>query len=108
MKKEIKILGAIGNTARQNRDNMRVLDRGGADVRIEISHRQGSSVSREETRKQIEIIGQMEGYEIANRVYQKKKSCPTIRTFQGGGLEPKVIKRWTDILALNRQRKKDT
>lgn len=28
-KKEIIILGAIGNTARQNRDNMRVLNRGG-------------------------------------------------------------------------------
>lgn len=26
---EIIILGAIGNTPRQNRDNMRVLDRGG-------------------------------------------------------------------------------
>lgn len=30
MKKEIKILGAIGNTARQNRDNMRVLHGGGS------------------------------------------------------------------------------
>ena len=107
MKKEIKILGAIGNTARQNRDNMRVLDRG-ADVRIEKSYRERSSVSSEETRKQIEIIGQMEGYEIANRVYQKKKSCPTIRTFQGGGLEPKVIKRWKDILESNRRRNQDT
>lgn len=29
MKKEIKILGAIGNTARQNRDNMRILHGGG-------------------------------------------------------------------------------
>lgn len=28
-KKEIIILGAIGNTARQNRDDMRVLDRRG-------------------------------------------------------------------------------
>lgn len=28
MAKEIIILGAIGNTARQNRDNMRVLDGG--------------------------------------------------------------------------------
>jgi len=29
MAKEIIILGAIGNTERQNRDNMRVLDGGG-------------------------------------------------------------------------------
>jgi len=29
LKKEIKILGAIGNTARQNRDNMRILHGGG-------------------------------------------------------------------------------
>lgn len=27
--KQIIVLGSIGNTARQNRDNMRVLDRGG-------------------------------------------------------------------------------
>jgi len=27
--KEIKIVGSIGNTARQNRDNMRILNRGG-------------------------------------------------------------------------------
>jgi hypothetical protein len=29
MKKEIIVLGAIGNTARQNRDNMRILGGGG-------------------------------------------------------------------------------
>lgn len=37
------------------------------------------------------------GYELYNRVYDKKKSAPTIRTFQGGGLQPKVIKRETQI-----------
>lgn len=57
MKKEILILGSIGNTARQNRDNMRVLNRGGADVRIEISHRQGSSIDCENVEKEIVVLG---------------------------------------------------
>lgn len=48
MKKQILILGSIGNTARQNRDNMRVLDSGGATVRIEESHRQRPSIDSEE------------------------------------------------------------
>ena len=38
------------------------------------------------------VLGVMEGaYEMANRVYDKQGLAPTIRTFQGGGLEPKII-----------------
>lgn len=55
--KEIMILGAIGNTARQNRDNMRVLSRGGADVRIEKSHSFGSSIGCENVEKEIVVLG---------------------------------------------------
>lgn len=37
-------------------------------------------------------IGHLQGkYELANRVYSVRGLCPTIRTFQGGGLEPKVV-----------------
>ena len=36
----------------------------------------------------------MPGYEIANRIYDVNFLAPTIRTFQGGGLEPKVIVKW--------------
>ena len=44
----------------------------------------------------IVVLGQMvdpngEGYEMANRVYDKDGISPTIRTYQGGGLEPKVM-----------------
>lgn len=54
--KEIIILGAIGNTARQNRDNMRVLSRG-ADVRIEKSHSFGSSIGCQKIGKKIVVVG---------------------------------------------------
>jgi DNA (cytosine-5)-methyltransferase 1 len=37
-------------------------------------------------------VAQIEGkFEIANRVYHPDGLCPTIRTMQGGGLEPKII-----------------
>lgn len=37
-------------------------------------------------------IGQLEGaFEMANRVYSPDGLCPTIRTMQGGGLEPKIV-----------------
>ena len=37
-------------------------------------------------------IGQLEGaFEMANRFYYPDGLCPTIRTMQGGGLEPKII-----------------
>lgn len=39
----------------------------------------------------IKVIGTMPGYELANRVYDKNGVSPTIRTFQGGGLEPKIM-----------------
>lgn len=41
---------------------------------------------------EVKVIGQLEGgYDMANRVYDKTGLSPTIRTFQGGGLEPKII-----------------
>lgn len=41
---------------------------------------------------EVKVIGQLEGgYDMANRVYDKNGLSPTIRTFQGGGLEPKII-----------------
>lgn len=37
-------------------------------------------------------IAQLEGgFEMANRVYSPDGLCPTIRTMQGGGLEPKIV-----------------
>lgn len=42
------------------------------------------------------VIGEMNNadgtFESANRVYDRKSSCPTIPTCGGGGLQPKVIK----------------
>lgn len=42
---------------------------------------------------EIEVIGLLDegGYELANRVYSQDGISPTIRTFQGGGLEPKFV-----------------
>lgn len=34
-------------------------------------------------------------HESANRVYDRKGCCPTVNTCGGGGLEPKVIRKWT-------------
>ncbi|MFQ9515374.1 MAG: DNA cytosine methyltransferase [Eubacterium sp.] len=39
----------------------------------------------------VKVIGNLGGYDMANRVYDKYGLSPTIRTFQGGGLEPKII-----------------
>lgn len=40
----------------------------------------------------VKVIGQLDGgYNMANRVYDKAGLSPTIRTFQGGNLEPKII-----------------
>ena len=40
MDKKVIVMGAIGNTDRQNRDNMRVLNRGGVASHLKhISHR---------------------------------------------------------------------
>lgn len=37
-------------------------------------------------------VAQIEGkFEMANRVYSPDGLCPTIRTMQGGGLEPKIL-----------------
>ena len=38
--KQIKVVGAIGNTARQNRDDMRVLARGGVCITSKLIYRQ--------------------------------------------------------------------
>ena len=42
----------------------------------------------------VKVLALMPGYEIANRIYDVNFLAPTIRTFQGGGLEPKVIVKW--------------
>lgn len=51
--------------------------------------------------KRANVIGQMDNtkdhtFESANRIYDKKCSCPTIPTCGGGGIQPKVIKKWSE------------
>lgn len=42
--------------------------------------------------KTVKVIGQMsETFEMQGRVYDKDGLCPAIRTFQGGGLQPKIV-----------------
>jgi DNA (cytosine-5)-methyltransferase 1 len=41
--------------------------------------------------EQTRVIGCMPGYEVANRVYDTDYLAPTIRCYQGGGLQPKFI-----------------
>lgn len=52
-----------------------------------------------EKKNKLIMIGKMDNtkdhtHESANRVYGSKGLCPTIVTCGGGGLQPKVIKRW--------------
>lgn len=56
---------------------------------------------RLEKSKRANVIGQMDNtkdhtFESANRIYDKKCSCPTIPTCGGGGIQPKVIKKWSE------------
>lgn len=49
--------------------------------------------------KRARVIGQMDNsqdntFESANRIYDKRYCCPTIPTCGGGGLQPKVIRKW--------------
>lgn len=42
--------------------------------------------------KTVKVMGQMnETFEMQGRVYDKSGLCPAIRTFQGGGLQPKIV-----------------
>jgi hypothetical protein len=59
MQKEIIIKGAIGNTDRQNRDNMRILG-GGCCVHAEKPHRQRPSVG---TQKDTKIAGKVNSHQ---------------------------------------------
>ena len=48
--------------------------------------------------KKIRIVGMMDNkvdntLESANRVYDKAYCCPTVNTCQGGGRQPKVIRK---------------
>lgn len=44
-------------------------------------------------------------FESANRVYDRHKAAPTIPTCGGGGIEPKVIKKWKS--ELDKQQNRD-
>lgn len=46
--------------------------------------------------KEILILGRIKqpGFDLRKRVYARNGMCPTIYTQQGGGCEPKVIKKW--------------
>ena len=59
--------------------------------------------------KQIVVIGEMDNsdgtFESANRVYDKKSIAPTIPTCGGGGIQPKVIRNFGEVVKANRRRK---
>lgn len=60
MQKEIIILGGIGNTERQNRDDKRVLSGGGYNLHSEIPHSNRQAVSIEKNPK---IAGNFSGHQ---------------------------------------------
>ena len=74
MKKEIIIKGAIGNTPRQNRDNMRVLG-GGYHLHAEKPHRQGSSSYPKKKKK---IAGEISNHQWGV-VHYKDGISPTMQ-----------------------------
>lgn len=55
-------------------------------------YKEGKTVgTREGINAVVEEIGHLPGFEMANRVYDKEGVAPSLRTFQGGHLEPKII-----------------
>lgn len=46
----------------------------------------------------IKVLGEMEGFESANRVYDAGALAPALRTYQGGGLQPKVLEKEPTLL----------
>lgn len=50
----------------------------------------------EETK--IKVVGEMDGFESANRVYDAGAKAPALRTYQGGGLQPKVLEKEPALL----------
>ena len=65
---------------------------------LEVTHRQRTAANNKKVRKKVVAKRQMDNsdgtFESANRVYDPKQSCPTIPTCGGGGIQPKVIKRY--------------
>lgn len=87
MKKDIIIKGAIGNTDRQNRDNMRVLGGGGYYLHAEKPHRQRPSVSNQKA-----IAGEINNHQWGVVYYGYGVSpCIQARDYK---YPASVIKKW--------------
>ena len=85
---EIIIKGAIGNTQRQNRDNMRVLGKGGEQLHAEIPHPHRQTPCS----KEIQKVGQVANHQWGI-VYHYKGCSPTIQA-RDYKYPATVIKRW--------------
>ena len=95
MEKKIIVLGGMGVSERRDRDPDRILSGGVSCTHSRLTFRQTDHwLSR--SGKRTVVIGMInkDGYELSNRVYDKRFLAPTIRTFQGGSLEPKVVKKY--------------
>lgn len=95
-KKKIIILGGIGKTERENRDDMRVVFRG-VLPNLKSSYRTRPAFGNQKMEKGLIVQGTMDNthdgsHEIANRVYFRGGCCPTITT--GGNVSPKTIKKY--------------
>ena len=89
MKKEIIVEGAIGNSDRQNRDDYRVLARGGYQLHSEITHRQGTASGHTKSKK---IAGEINGHQWGVVYYGSGCSpCMQARDYKSPSL---VIKKW--------------
>ena len=88
-KKEIIILGAIGNTPRQNRDNMRILSGGGYHLYAEKPHRQGSPACYQKNKR---IAGELNNHQWGV-VYYSSGVSPTMQA-RDYKYPTSVIKKW--------------
>ena len=88
MEKKIVVLGGIGKTDRENRDNMRVLAGGGSGLCAESPHRQGTSSCNQKIQKAGQINNHQWGV-----VYQRNGIAPTMQA-RDYKYPATVIRRW--------------
>lgn len=77
----------IAPAANRGRENGQSLELNGTECSNALTTVGKDSVVVE---KETKVLGRMEGYEMANRVYSAEGTAPALRTFQGGGLQPKI------------------
>lgn len=93
MKKQIIVVGEIGNTEWQKRDGGRILSRGGVRVYPQSTYQHRQTDGGEEMDKKTRYIGNFLGFGASydGAVWDRKATAPTIRAAASHGSAPYVI-----------------